>query len=193
MSKLSATMALAPPGPRSLAIVVNKCARSTKRSFMGVKGRVGCVQEQVCLSYRFQAIIANSPPTGLQFGGVSSKFSRGTASEWMLFDLDKLFALFKGIHDLREQWGEPLQKSLATGIPQTNPDDRRAVFFQRCKGNEIGVFANNDRVFLPGPQPDRSIIGIVHSNVYNMFRSLPLTLYQRASAGGSCASIRKRI
>jgi len=95
----------------------------------------------------------------------------------MLFDLDKLFALLKGIQDLGEQWGEPLQESLATGVPQTNPDDRWAVFFQGCKGNEIGVFANNDRVFLPGPQPDRSIIGIVHSNVYNMFRSLALTLY----------------
>jgi len=41
MSRLSATMALAPPGPRSLAIVVNKCARSTNRSFMEVKGRGG--------------------------------------------------------------------------------------------------------------------------------------------------------
>ena len=34
MSRLSATMALAPPGPGSLAIVVNRCARSTGRSFM---------------------------------------------------------------------------------------------------------------------------------------------------------------
>jgi len=57
-------MALAPPGPRSLAIVVNKCARSTNRSFMEVKGRGGCVQEQDCLSYRFQVIITNSPRTG---------------------------------------------------------------------------------------------------------------------------------
>ena len=61
MSRLSATMALAPPGPRSFAIVVNKCARSTNRSFMEVKGRGGCVQEQDCLSYRFQVIITNSP------------------------------------------------------------------------------------------------------------------------------------
>ena len=65
MSRLSATMALAPPGPRSLAIVVDKCARSTNRSFMDVKGRGGCVQEQDCLSYRFQVIITNSPPTGV--------------------------------------------------------------------------------------------------------------------------------
>ena len=60
MSRLSATMALAPPGPRSLAIVVNKCARSTNRSFMEVKGGGGCVQEQDCLSYRYQVVITNS-------------------------------------------------------------------------------------------------------------------------------------
>ena len=46
-----------PPGPRSLAIVVNKYARSINRSFMEVEGRGGCVQEQDCLSYRFQVII----------------------------------------------------------------------------------------------------------------------------------------
>jgi hypothetical protein len=28
-------MALTPPGPKSLAIVVNRCTRSTNRSFMG--------------------------------------------------------------------------------------------------------------------------------------------------------------
>ena len=56
MIRLSATTALAPPGPRSLAIVVNRCARSTSRSFMAEQGREDCFQEQVCLSYRFQAI-----------------------------------------------------------------------------------------------------------------------------------------
>ena len=40
MSRLSATMALAPPGPRSLASVVNKCARISSRSLHG-EGRVG--------------------------------------------------------------------------------------------------------------------------------------------------------
>gem|GEM_PF-5497937 len=63
MRRLSATMALAPPVPRSLAIVVNRCTRSTSRSFMAEKGRESCVQEQDCLSYRFQEIITNSPPT----------------------------------------------------------------------------------------------------------------------------------
>jgi len=64
MRRLSATMALAPPGPRSLAIVVNRCARSTSRSFMVKKGREGCVQEQDYLTCRFKVIITNSPPTG---------------------------------------------------------------------------------------------------------------------------------
>ena len=36
--RLSATIALAPPGPSSLASVVNKCASSNSRFFMG--GRV---------------------------------------------------------------------------------------------------------------------------------------------------------
>ena len=63
MIRLSATMALAPPGPKSLAIVVSRCARSTSRSFMVEQGREGCFQEQVCLSYRFQVIISNSPRT----------------------------------------------------------------------------------------------------------------------------------
>jgi len=63
MSRLSATMALAPPGPGSLAMVVNRCPRSTSRSFMAVQGSEDCFQEQVCLSYRFQVIISNSPGT----------------------------------------------------------------------------------------------------------------------------------
>jgi len=63
ISRLSATTALAPPGPRSLAIVVNKCARSPSRSFMAEQGREGCFQEPVCLSSHFQVIISNSPET----------------------------------------------------------------------------------------------------------------------------------
>ena len=65
MSRLSATTALAPPGPRSLAIVVNRCARSTSRFFMAEQGREGCFQEPACLSCRFQVIISNSPRTGI--------------------------------------------------------------------------------------------------------------------------------
>jgi hypothetical protein len=58
-------MARAPPGLRSLATVVNRCARSISRSFMAEQGREGYFQEQVCLSYRFfQVIISNSPYTG---------------------------------------------------------------------------------------------------------------------------------
>ena len=64
MSWLSATTAFAPPGPGSLAIVVNRCARSINRSFMAERCGEGCTQEQNCLSYRFQVTITNSPPTG---------------------------------------------------------------------------------------------------------------------------------
>jgi len=63
MSRLSATTALAPPGPRSLAIVVNKRARSTSRSFMAEQGRGGYVLEQDCLSCLSQVTIMNSPAT----------------------------------------------------------------------------------------------------------------------------------
>ena len=64
MRRLSATMALAPPGLRSLAIVVNRCARSISRFFMDVKGRGGCVHEQDSQTWQFQVIITNSPHTG---------------------------------------------------------------------------------------------------------------------------------
>lgn len=64
MSRLSATTALAPPGPRSLAMVVNRWMRSISRSFMAEQGREGSFQEQVCLSCRFQVIISNSTRTG---------------------------------------------------------------------------------------------------------------------------------
>ena len=63
MSRLSATTALEPPGPRSLAIVVNRCARSISRFFMDVKGRGGCVHEQDSQTWQFQVIITNSPHT----------------------------------------------------------------------------------------------------------------------------------
>ena len=59
-----ALTALAPPGPRSLAAVVNRWARSISRSFMAEQGREGCEQEQGCLNYRIQVIISNSPSTG---------------------------------------------------------------------------------------------------------------------------------
>ena len=58
-------MARAPPGPRSLATVVHRCARSISRSFMAKQGREGCEQEQDYLSHPFQVTINNSPRTGL--------------------------------------------------------------------------------------------------------------------------------
>jgi len=63
MSRLSVTSALAPQGPRSVEIVVNRGTNGTSRSFMAEKGREGCVQEQDCLSYRYQVVITNSPRT----------------------------------------------------------------------------------------------------------------------------------
>ena len=64
MRMLSATTARVPPGPRSLAIVVNKCAKSISRYFMTEQDREGYVQEQGCLQCCFQVIISNSPSTG---------------------------------------------------------------------------------------------------------------------------------
>ena len=64
MSRLSATTARAPPGPMSLADVVNRWARSISRSFIAEQGREGCEQEQDCPTIRFQVIISNSPSTG---------------------------------------------------------------------------------------------------------------------------------
>jgi hypothetical protein len=52
-------MAPAPKDPGSLVIVVNRCATSTGIFSMAEKGRAGCVQEQGCLSYRYQFITTN--------------------------------------------------------------------------------------------------------------------------------------
>ena len=47
-------------------MVVNRCARSTSRSFIAEQVRGGdSFQEQDCLSWRCQVIITNSPYTGL--------------------------------------------------------------------------------------------------------------------------------
>ena len=72
MRRLSATTACAPPGPKSLAIVVSKCRRSAIRSFTGKQGRADHDQGQDCLSYRFQTIIINSQRTGLSADTMSS-------------------------------------------------------------------------------------------------------------------------
>jgi len=72
MSRLSATTALAPPVPMSLAMVVNRWMSSISRSFMAEQGREASFQEQVCLSCRFQVIITNSPRTGLATHSVHS-------------------------------------------------------------------------------------------------------------------------
>jgi hypothetical protein len=63
ISRLSATTAFAPPVPKSLAIVVIRCARSISRSFMAEQGRWECSQEQDWLSLDIQVIINNSPGT----------------------------------------------------------------------------------------------------------------------------------
>jgi len=54
MRMLSATTARVPPGFRSLAIVVNKCAKSISRSFMAEQDREGYVQEPGCLQCGFR-------------------------------------------------------------------------------------------------------------------------------------------
>jgi len=59
MRRLSATMAPAPPGPGSLVIVGNRGATGTGIFSMAEKGRAGCVQEQGCLSYRYQLVTTN--------------------------------------------------------------------------------------------------------------------------------------
>jgi hypothetical protein len=63
MARLSATMALAPPGPRRFASVVKRWASNSRRPLMGGQGREACCRSQDCLSYRFQIIIMNSPPS----------------------------------------------------------------------------------------------------------------------------------
>jgi len=64
MSRLSATMVFAPPGPRSLAIVICRWAMSDSSSFMAKQGRDDCIQEQAWLSHGIQVIIYNLPETG---------------------------------------------------------------------------------------------------------------------------------
>ena len=54
MSKLSATTAFAPPGQRSLAIVVSRWRRSGSRSFMAVQGRGRCNQGQDYPNHRLR-------------------------------------------------------------------------------------------------------------------------------------------
>jgi hypothetical protein len=71
MSKLSATMVLAPPGPRTLAIAVNKWAKSISSSFMAEEGRDNGVQEQDWLSLCIEVIINNSPGTGTRLSNSS--------------------------------------------------------------------------------------------------------------------------
>jgi len=88
MSRLSATMVFTPPGPRSLAIVVSRWARSINRSFMEEQGREVSHQEQDFPSCPFQVKITNSPETGgwagcdagIQVKATSSR--RSTADRW---------------------------------------------------------------------------------------------------------------
>ena len=54
MSRLSATTAFAPPGPRRLAIVVSRWRRSVSRSFIAVQGRGRCNQGQDYPSHRLR-------------------------------------------------------------------------------------------------------------------------------------------
>jgi len=61
MSRLLATTAFAPPGPRSLAVVISRSRRSISRSFMAVQGWECCDQGQGYPSYRFGEKIVNSP------------------------------------------------------------------------------------------------------------------------------------
>ena len=59
MSRVSATMVLVSPDPRSLVVVVNIWAKSISSSFMAEQGRGDCSHEQDCPASRFQVILAN--------------------------------------------------------------------------------------------------------------------------------------
>ncbi len=62
--RLSATMALEPPGPRRLARVVKRCMSNNARSFMVKQGRADCYRAQDLSFVCFFARSYNSPPTG---------------------------------------------------------------------------------------------------------------------------------
>lgn len=52
MSRLSATTARVPPGPRSFAIAVNRCTKSISRFFIDEQGADDQAQVQDCLTRR---------------------------------------------------------------------------------------------------------------------------------------------
>ncbi len=64
MRRLSATTARVPPGPSSLARVVNRCARRTSKSFMTGQVRGDPRHEQPCPTTCFQETRWISPSTG---------------------------------------------------------------------------------------------------------------------------------
>jgi hypothetical protein len=65
MNRLSATMVFAPPGTGSLAVEVNKWARSISRPSMAEQVREVGHQEQDSPGCPFQVKITNSPEPGL--------------------------------------------------------------------------------------------------------------------------------
>ena len=64
ISGLSAIMAFAPPGPKSLARVVNRCMSNKTRSFMVKQGRADGYRVQDLSIVCFYERSNNSPPTG---------------------------------------------------------------------------------------------------------------------------------
>ena len=59
-------MAFAPPGPKSLARVVNRCMSKKIRFFMVKQGRADCYRVQDLSIVRFYTRSNNSPPTRLR-------------------------------------------------------------------------------------------------------------------------------
>ena len=80
MTRLSATTLLAPPGPKSFAVVVSRCARSSSSSVMVKKGIERLVAEQDCQNRLFRATIINSRHTP-NLNAFAERFVRSIKSE----------------------------------------------------------------------------------------------------------------
>lgn len=108
-------------------------------------------------------------------------------------NFDKTLTPFQGFDDSWKYRLEPKQKLALSRVRQCDPDDRRSALAEKRSLSKILIFRNDDSVNAGSILPNHLVFRAAKPNIGDMFGFVSPRRKGAASAGGNCASTRKRI
>ena len=107
--------------------------------------------------------------------------------------LDQRFAALQCGKNRWQQSIEPAQQLLPGGIAQPYPHHGRIIRAHHATHGEVLVLGNDACLAVHCMRPHGTVGGPLEAAIDDMLRDVARSESRRASAGGSCASTRKRI